>query len=101
MMNFSGPTARQDAERAEKSRWLAHLAALLVGTQTPLGQRLVEKPATCNSMGLGLRSGTLRNRIHYDAGLATTTRLHRGLVASGSSCWTQHSVSTGPPHSPR
>ena len=57
MMSFSGPTARQDAERAEKSRWLAHLASLLVGTQTPLG--LVEKPAACNSMGLGLRSGTL------------------------------------------
>ena len=58
MMSFSGPTARQDAERAEKSRWLAHLATLLVG------QRLVEKPAACNSMGLGLRSGTLRNRVH-------------------------------------
>ena len=76
MMSFSGPTARQDAERAEKSRWLAHLATLLVGTQTPLGQRLVEKPAACNSMGLGLRSGTLRNRVHalrrYFTWLATS-----------------------------
>ena len=71
-----GPTARQDAERAEKSRWLAHLATLLVGTQTPLGQRLVEKPAACNSFGLGLRSGTLRNRVHalrrYFTWLATS-----------------------------
>ena len=64
MMAFSGPTARQDAERAEKSRWLGHLATLLTGTDTPLGRRLVEKPAACNSMGLGLRSGTLRNRVH-------------------------------------
>ena len=63
-MSFSGPTARRDAERAEKSRWLAHLATLLVGTQTPLGQRLVEKPATCNNMGLGIKSGTLRNDVH-------------------------------------
>ena len=76
MMSFSGPTARQDAERAEKSRWLSHLATLLVGTQTPLGQRLVEKPAACNNMGLGLRSGTLRNRVHalrrYFCWLATS-----------------------------
>ena len=76
MMSFSGPTARQDAEGAEKSRWLAHLATLLVGTQTPLGQRLVEKLAACNSMGLGLRSGTLRNRVHalrrYFTWLATS-----------------------------
>ena len=64
MMSFSGPTAKQDAERAEKSRCLGHLATLLVGTQTPLGQRLVEKPAACNSMGLGLRSRTLRNGVH-------------------------------------
>ena len=64
MTSFAGPCARQDAERAEKGRWLAHLAALLMGTQTPLGQRLVEKPAACNSIGMGLRSGTLRNRVH-------------------------------------
>ena len=36
----------------------------------------MEKPATCNSMGLGLRSGTLRNRIHalcrYFTWLATS-----------------------------
>ena len=64
MMAFSGATARQDAERAEKSRWLGHLATILTGTDTPLGRRLVEKPAACNSMGLGLRSGTLRNRVH-------------------------------------
>ena len=47
MMSFSGPTTRQDAARAEKSRWLGYLAALL---------------AACNTTGLGLRSGTLRNR---------------------------------------
>ena len=32
-MSFSGPTARQDAERAEKSRWLGHLATLLSRTK--------------------------------------------------------------------
>ena len=69
----------RSAERAEKSRWLGHVTTLLVGTQTPLGQRLVEKPTTCNSMdsmGLGLRSGTLRNRVHalrrYFTWLATS-----------------------------
>ena len=62
MMSFSGPTTRQDAARAEKSRWLGYLAALLVGTQTPLGQRRAQKRAACNTTGLGLRSGTLRNR---------------------------------------
>ena len=76
MTSFSGPTTRQDAERAEKSQWLAHLATLLVGTQTPLGQRLVEELAERNSMGLGLRSGTLRNRVHalrrYISWLATS-----------------------------
>ena len=74
MMSFSGPTARQDAERAEKSRWLAHLATLLVGTQTPLGQRLVEQPTTCNSMGLGLRSGNAAQAFS-----CTTSFLHVAL----------------------
>ena len=75
MINFSGSTARQDAERAEKGRWLAHLAALLVGTQTPLGQKLVEKPAACNSMGLGLRkrcANRVRALRRYFTWLATS-----------------------------
>ena len=76
MVSFSGSTARQDAERAGKSRWLAHLATLLVGTQKPLGQRLVEIQAAWNRMGLGLRSGTTRNRVHalrrYFTWLATS-----------------------------
>ena len=46
-----------DAERAEKSRWLAHIATLFVGAQTPLRQRLVDKPAACNSMGPRIASG--------------------------------------------
>ena len=54
MINFSGPTASQDAERAEQGRWLGHLATLLVVTQTPLGQRLVQKPAACNRKEMGL-----------------------------------------------
>ena len=76
MMRFSGPAARQDAERAEKSRWLAHLATLLVGTQTPLGRRLVEKPAACNSMGLGLRSGRSHQQLasQSDRGTATSSQ---------------------------
>ena len=65
--------------RAEKSRWLAHLATLLTGTDTPLGRRFVEKPTACNSMGLGLRSGTLRNRVHalrpYFTWLASSHRV--------------------------
>ena len=79
MMSFSGRIARQDAERAEKSRWLALLATLLAGTDTPLGRRLVEKPAACNSMGLCLRSGTLRNRVNalrrYFTWLASSYRV--------------------------
>ena len=63
-MVFSTATARQDAENAERIKWIACLSQLVAGTATPLGQRLVQRPAEVASMGLGLRAGTLRNRAH-------------------------------------
>ena len=62
-MAYSGPTARQDAENAEKSRWLTNLAVLLTDTPTPLGTRLAIQRAVHGSMVLGLRPGSLRNRV--------------------------------------
>ena len=51
----------------------------MAGTATPLGQRLVQRPAEVASMGLGLRAGTLRNRAHvlrrYFLWLAQSFRL--------------------------
>ena len=55
---------RQDAERAEKSRWVGHLATLLTGTETPLGRRLAQKPSASNTMGLGLRSHASQQGSH-------------------------------------
>ena len=63
-MVFNTATAGQDAENAERIKWIACLSQLVAGTATPLGQRLVQRPAEAASMGLGLRAGTLRNRAH-------------------------------------
>ena len=63
-MVFNTATARQDAENAERLKWIACLSQMVAGTATPLGQRLVQRPAEVASMGLGLRAGTLRNRAH-------------------------------------
>ena len=78
-MVFNTATARQDAENAERLKWIACLSQLVAGTATPLGQRLVQRPAEVASMGLGLRAGTLRNRAHvlrrYFLWLAQSFRL--------------------------
>ena len=39
-----GPTARRDTEEAERRRWVEILAGLLLGTPTPMGKVLAEKP---------------------------------------------------------
>ena len=52
-----GPTARHDAESAERNRWINLLADLLRNTDTSMGRLLRESPA--NSQLLG---GTLRSR---------------------------------------
>ena len=78
-MVFNTATARQDAENAERIKWIACLSQLVAGTATPLGQRLVQRPTEAASMGLGLRAGTLRNRAHvlrrYFLWLAQSFRL--------------------------
>ena len=78
-MVFNTATARQDAENAERLKWIACLSQLAAGTAAPLGQRLVQRPAEVASMGLGLRAGTLRNRAHvlrrYFLWLAQSFRL--------------------------
>ena len=78
-MVFSTATARQDAENVERIKSIACLTQLVAGTATPLGQRLVQRPAEAASMGLGLRAGTLRNRAHvlhrYILWLAQSFRL--------------------------
>ena len=78
-MVFNTAMARQDAENAERLKWIACLSQLVAGTATPLGQRLVQRPAEVASMGLGLRAGTLRNRAHvlrrYFLWLAQSFRL--------------------------
>ena len=78
-MVFSTATARQDAENVERIKRIACLSQFVAGTATPLGQRLVQRPAEAASMGLGLRAGTLRNRAHvlrrYFLWLAQSFRL--------------------------
>ena len=42
---FEGPTARKDAESAERIRWISLLADLLRNTTTPVGRLFRESPA--------------------------------------------------------
>ena len=59
---YEGPTAREDAESAERMRWISLLADLLRNTQTPILCLLRENPPN-SQLGGGRRSGTLRSRL--------------------------------------
>ena len=60
---YEGPTARKDAESAERVRWLSLVADLLRNTDTPMGRLLRENPANSQLLGGGRRGGTLRSRV--------------------------------------
>ena len=60
---FEGTSARQDAEEAERRRWLRTLSDLLKGTPTPMGTLLLEKATNENLLGGGRRASTLRSRV--------------------------------------
>ena len=58
-----GPTARKDAETAERDRWIQLLANLLRSTDTPMGKLIRENPSNIQLLGGGRRAGTLRSRV--------------------------------------
>ena len=60
---YDGPTARKDAEAAERDRWLQLLANLLRSTDTPMGKLVRESPSNIQLLGGGRRAGTLRSRV--------------------------------------
>ena len=60
---FDGPTARKDAESAERDRWIQLLANLLRSTDTPMGKLIRENPSNVQLLGGGRRAGTLRSRV--------------------------------------
>ena len=57
---YAGPTARRDAEEAERTRWIHELSLIVSGTPTPMGALLAEKPGSVSMLGAGLRASTLR-----------------------------------------
>ena len=60
---YDGPTARKDAESAERDRWIQLLANLLRSTDTPMGRLIRENPSNIQLLGGGRRAGTLRSRV--------------------------------------
>ena len=60
---YDGPTARKDAEFAERERWVQLLATLLRSTDTPMGRLIRENPSGAQLLGGGRRAGTLRSRV--------------------------------------
>ena len=62
-MLFDGPTARRDAEEAERQRWLQILADLLRHSPTPMGELLAAQPGNVEVLGGGKRASTLRSRV--------------------------------------
>ena len=56
---YDGPTARKDAESAERDRWIH----LLRSTDTPMGKLIKENPSNIQLLGGGRRAGTLRSRV--------------------------------------
>ena len=60
---YDGPTARKDAETAERDRWIQLLANLLRSTDTPMGKLIRENPSNIQLLRGGRRAGTLRSRV--------------------------------------
>ena len=60
---YDGPTARKDAEAAERDRWIQLLANLLSSTDTPMEKLIRESPSNIQLLGGGRRAGTLRSRV--------------------------------------
>ena len=60
---YDGPTARKDAEAAERDRWIQLFANLLRSTDTPMGKLIRENPSNIQLLGGGRRAGTLRSRV--------------------------------------
>ena len=60
---YDGPTARKDAELAERDRWIQLLANLLRSTDTPMGKLIRESPGNVQLLGGGRHAGTLRSRV--------------------------------------
>ena len=58
-----GPTARRDAESAERVRWFSLLTDLLRDADTPMGRLLRESLAASQLLGGGRRAGALRSRV--------------------------------------
>ena len=60
---YDGPTARKDAELAERERWIQLLANLLRSTDTPMGKLMRESLSNIQLLGGGRSAGTLRSRV--------------------------------------
>ena len=57
-----GPTARHDAEEAERQRWLQVLADLVRHSATPMGQLLAAQPGNVEVLGTSKQASTLRSQ---------------------------------------
>ena len=91
---FSGPTARKDAEEAERTRWIHELSLLVSGTPTPMGKLLAEKPGNVSMLGGGLRASTLRSRVRVLKKFVLWLVLsHKCSVSKGTG--TLHKLSEG------
>ena len=60
---YDGPNAQRDAEEALRTKWLQELEALLMGTKTPMGEALSNRPGDRSFLGGGRRASTLRARV--------------------------------------
>ena len=60
---YNTPSARQEAEEAERLRWLQALALLVERTPTPMGNLLERQPGSPCFAGRRRRAATLRNCV--------------------------------------
>ena len=78
----AGPTARKDAESAERDRWLSLPADLLRNTDTSMGRLHRENLASSQLLGGGRRAGTLSSFTSADepnmSWLARSCSQHHG-----------------------
>ena len=88
---YDKPTARKDAELAERDRWVQLFANLLISTDTPMGRLIRENPATTVVLGhTGRESGPFKSLLDGSlrlTGLASPTIGDNLLSTSRSGTW--------------
>ena len=98
---YDTPSARQEAEEAERLRWLQALALLVERSFTPMGNLLARQPGSLALLGAGRRAASLRNRVRLLRNyFSWLTAIHEVLYHTSLEHSSRHALRSRPTEEP-